>query len=150
SPKARRCTLADEIPARRAPAILGTPGQASSPSPSSRAARSRARHLATGPRLVPSRVATAISARRPRSEAARMLLLTPRVRAADKDPAVLSPPGGGCAAGSANSTVTRQPLIAVSGVEYPRAAQRCLHLIFIRATSAILSLRLPSKGVRLC
>jgi hypothetical protein len=62
------------------------PGQASSPSPSSRAARSRARHLATGPRLAPSRVATAISARRPRSEAARMLLLTPRGRARRQRP----------------------------------------------------------------
>ena len=89
SPNARqiRCTLVGEIPTRLAssrfdqcvaPAgttssvrtttsstwasvmVRGTPGRGSSPSPSSRRARNRARHLVTAPRLTPSRAATAI------------------------------------------------------------------------------------------
>ncbi len=89
SPNARqmRCTLAGEIPTRLASSRLdqcvapsgtssrvrtttsstwasvmvrGTPGRGSSPSPSSRRARNRARHLVTVPRLTPSRAATAI------------------------------------------------------------------------------------------
>ena len=89
SPNARqmRCTLVGEIPARRASSRLdqcvapsgvssrvrtttsstwasvmlrGTPGRGSSPSPSSRRARNRARHLVTVPRLTRSRAATAI------------------------------------------------------------------------------------------
>jgi hypothetical protein len=82
-----RCTLAGEIPARRASSRLdqcvepsgtssrvrtitsstwasvmvrGTPGRGSSPSPSSRRARNRARHMTTVPRLTPSRAATAV------------------------------------------------------------------------------------------
>ncbi len=40
--------------------MRGTPGRGSSPSPSSRRARNRARHLVTVVRLTPSRAATAI------------------------------------------------------------------------------------------
>jgi aminoglycoside phosphotransferase (APT) family kinase protein len=47
-----------------------------------------------------------------------------------------------------NGTATRKPPDRRQQVEYPRAAQRCLHVIFISTTSAILSRRLPSKGVR--
>ena len=89
SPNARqiRCTLDGEIPTRRASSRLdqcaapsgtsskvrtttsstwaslmvrGTPGRGSSPSPSSRAARKRPRHLITVFRLMPSRAATAV------------------------------------------------------------------------------------------
>ena len=89
SPNARqmRCTLVGEIPTRRASSRLdqcvapsgissrvrtttsstwaslmvrGTPGRGSSPSPSSRLARNRARHLLTVVRLTPSRAATAV------------------------------------------------------------------------------------------
>ncbi len=40
--------------------VRGTPGRGSSPSPSSRLARKRARHLITVPRLTPSRADTAV------------------------------------------------------------------------------------------
>ena len=82
-----RSTLAGEMPARRASSrsgqwvapsgtsssvrtttsstwasvmVRGTPGRGSSLSPSSRARRKRLRHLATVPRLTPSRAATAM------------------------------------------------------------------------------------------
>ena len=82
-----RCTLVGEIPTRLASSRLdqcvapsgtssrvrtttsstwasvmvrGTPGRGSSPSPSSRRARNRARHRTTVPRLTPSRAATAV------------------------------------------------------------------------------------------
>ena len=89
NPNARqiRCTDVGEIPTRRASSrfdqwvapsgvssrvrtttsstwasviVRGTPGRGSSPSPSSRFARNRARHLVTVVRLTPSRAATAI------------------------------------------------------------------------------------------
>jgi hypothetical protein len=52
-------------------------------------------------------------------------------------PEVVAPPA------ARTAPLAGSRLITVSGVEYPRAAQRCLHVTFISATSAILIRRLP-------